>query len=73
MEHAIESSRDGAQLLSQTHSLIAENLSELRSCEMQHIFFQCFEDGPKTLIAPTEAEFAKRGLSPYGEFSTDCR
>jgi len=39
---------------------------------MQNIFFQCFEDGPETLLAPIEAEFARRGLSPYGKFSTDC-
>ncbi|WP_260171700.1 hypothetical protein [Sphingomonas sp. BK481] len=39
---------------------------------MQTIFFQCLEDGPETRLAPIEAEFARRGLSPYGKFSTDC-
>lgn len=72
MEHAPESIRNGAQPFSQTHNLIAEILPELRPCEMQTIFFQCFEDGPETLLAPIEAEFARRGLSPYGKFSTDC-
>jgi hypothetical protein len=71
MEHAPESIRDGAQPFSQTHTLIAEILPELRPCEMQTIFFQCLEDGPETLLAPIEAEFARRGLSPYGKFSTD--
>jgi hypothetical protein len=52
MEHALESMRDGAQPFSQTHTLIAEILPELRPCEMQNIFFQCFEDGPETLLAP---------------------
>jgi hypothetical protein len=46
MEHASESMRDGAQPFSQTHTLIAEILPELRPCGMQNIFFQCFEDGP---------------------------
>lgn len=73
MEHAIESPRDGAQPFSQTHILIAEILPELRPCEMQTIFFQCHEEGPDSLLAPIEAEFARRGLSPYGKFSTDCR
>lgn len=45
MENATESMRDGAQPFSQTHNLIAEILPELRPCEMQTIFFQCFEDG----------------------------
>jgi hypothetical protein len=72
MEHAPESMRDGAQPFSHTHTLIAEILPELRPCEMQTIFFQCFEDGPETLLPPIEAEFARRGLSPYGKFSTDC-
>ena len=72
MEHAPESMRDGAQPVSQTHNLIAEILPELRPCEMQTIFFQCFEDDPETLLAPIETEFARRGLSPYGKFSTDC-
>ena len=71
MEHAIESPRDGAQPFSQTHNLIAEILPELRPCEMQTIFFQCHEDGPDTLLAPIEAEFARRGLSPYATYSTD--
>ncbi len=72
MEHALESMHDGAQPLSQTHTLIAEILPELRPYEMQTIFFQCFEDDPETLLAPIETEFARRGLSPYGKFSTDC-
>lgn len=71
MEHAPESNRDGATPLSQTHNLIAEILPELRPCEMQTIYFQTIEDGPESLLAPIEAEFAKRGLSPYSTFSTD--
>lgn len=74
MEQAFESMRSGSpQPFSQTHILIAEILSELRSCEIQTIFFQCIEDGPDTLLAPIEAEFRKRGLSPYATFSTECR
>ena len=73
MEHVPESMRDGAQSFSQTHTLITEILPELRPCEMQTIFFQCHEDGPDTLLAPIEAEFARRGLSPYGKFSTEGR
>lgn len=65
--------RSGAQPYSQTHVLIAEILPDIRPCEMQAIYFQLFEDGPETLLAPIEAEFARRGLSPYGKFSTDCR
>ncbi len=47
MEHALESMRDGAQPLSQTHTLIAEILPELRPCEMQTIF---------VIVASTERE-----------------
>jgi hypothetical protein len=72
MEHAPKSMRDRAQPFSQIHTLIAEILPGLRPCEMQNFLFQCFEDGPETLLAPIEAEFARRGLSPYGKFSTDC-
>jgi hypothetical protein len=72
MEYASESMRDGAQPFSQTPTLIAEILPELGPCEMQTIFSQCFEDGPETLLAPIEAEFARRGLSQYGKFSADC-
>jgi hypothetical protein len=71
MEHAPESMRDGAQPFSQTHNLIVEILPELRPCEMQTIYFQSIEDGPETLLAPIEAEFAKRGLSVYATYSTD--
>ncbi len=48
---------------SQTHHLIAENLPELRPAEMQIVYFQCMEDGPESLLAPIEEEFARRGLS----------
>ncbi|MES3048077.1 hypothetical protein [Sphingomonas faeni] len=48
-----------------------EILPELRPCEMQTIYFQSIEDGPETLLAPIEAEFAKRGLSVYATYSTD--
>ena len=65
MENALESMRNGAEPLSQTHHLIAEILPELRPAEMQTVYFQCMEDGPESLLAPIEAEFAKRGLSPH--------
>ena len=65
MNYAPESMRNGAELLSQTHHLIAEILPELRPVEMQTVYFQCMEDGPESLLAPIEAEFARRGLSPY--------
>ena len=65
MENVPESMRNGAEPLSQTHHLIAEILHELRPAEMQTVYFQCMEDGPASLLAPIEAEFAKRGLSPY--------
>lgn len=68
MEHAPESSRDGATPLSQTHHLIAEILPDLPVAQMQTVFFQCIEDGPESLLVPIEAEFAKRGLSPYGQY-----
>jgi len=71
MEHAAESMRHGAQPFSQTHNLIAEILPDIRPCEMQTIYFQAMEDGPQTLLAPIEAEFARRGLSPYATYSTD--
>ena len=71
MEHAPESMRDGATSFSQTHNLIVEILPQLRPCEIQNIYFQSMEDGPESLLAPIEAEFAKRGLSPYATFSTD--
>jgi len=71
MEHAAESMRHGAQPFSQTHNLIAEILPDIRPCEMQAIYFQAMEDGPQTLLAPIEAEFARRGLSPYATYSTD--
>lgn len=71
MEHAPESMRQGAQFFSQTHNLIAEILPDIRPCEMQTIYFQAMEDGPQTLLAPIEAEFARRGLSPYATYSTD--
>jgi hypothetical protein len=65
MEHAPESMRSDAEPLSQTHHLIAEILPELRPAEMQTVYFQCMEDGPQSLLAPIEAEFARRGLSPH--------
>jgi hypothetical protein len=65
MENAPESMRNGAGPLSQTHHLIAEILPELRPGEMQTVYFQCMEDGPESLLAPIEAEFARRGLSPH--------
>jgi hypothetical protein len=68
MDHALEPMRRGAQPLSQTHNLIAEILPELRAIEIQTVYFQCMEDGPESLLAPIEAEFARRGLSPYGTF-----
>ena len=71
MEHAPESMRDGAMSFSQTHNLIVEILPELRPCEIQNIYFQSMEDGPASLLAPIEAEFARRGLSPYATYSTD--
>jgi hypothetical protein len=71
MEHAPESMRNGAQPFSQTHHLIAEILPDIRPCEMQTIYFQAIEDGPESLLAPIEAEFARRGLSPYATYSTD--
>jgi hypothetical protein len=37
--------------------------SELRTAEIQAVYFEC--DGPENLLAPVEAEFAKRGLSPH--------
>ena len=70
MEHALDPMRDGAEPLSQTHHLIAEILPELRNCEIQTIYFQCMEDGPESLLAPIEAEFGKRGVPPYGTFTT---
>ena len=71
MKHAPESMRTGAQPFSQTHNLIVEILPEIRPCEMQTIYFQTMEDGPESLLVPIEAEFAKRGLSPYATYSTD--
>jgi hypothetical protein len=65
MKHAPESMRSGAEPLSQTHVLIAEILPELRPSDMQTVYFQCIEDGPESLLAPIEAEFVKRGLSPF--------
>jgi hypothetical protein len=56
--------RNGAEPLSQTHYLTAKILPKLRPVEMQTVYFQCMEDGPESLLAPIEAEFAKRGLSP---------
>lgn len=58
--------RDGAEPLSQTNHLTAEILPELRPAEMQTVYFQCMEDGPASLLAPIEVEFARRGLSPHG-------
>lgn len=71
MEHAPESPNRHAMSSSETHNLIAEILPELRPCEIQTIFFQTIEHGPESLLAPIEAEFAKRGLSPYATYSTD--
>lgn len=71
MEHAPESMRSGAHPYSQTHNLIVEILPDIRPCEMQAIYFQAIEDGPETLLAPIEAEFARRGLSVYATYSTD--
>jgi hypothetical protein len=72
MEHVTESPRDdGAMSPSQTHTLIAEILPDLEPSVMQTVFFQCIEDGPETLLPVIEAEFAKRGLSPYATYSTD--
>lgn len=70
MEHALDTMRDGAEPLSLTHRLIAEILPELRNCEIQTIYFQCIEDGPESLLAPIAAEFGRRGVSPYGTFTT---
>jgi hypothetical protein len=58
-------SRSGAELLYKTHHLIAEIFSELRPSKMQTVHFQCMDDGLKRLLAPIEAEFAKRGSSPH--------
>lgn len=63
--------RSGAQPYSQTHNLILEILPDIRPCEMQSIYFQAIEDGPESLLAPIEAEFARRGLSVYATYSTD--
>ena len=71
MEHATESMRNGVQPFSQTHNLIAEILPDIRPFEMQTIYFQAMEDGPESLLASIEAEFARRGLSPYATYSTD--
>jgi len=71
MEHAPESIRSNAMSFSQTHALIAEILPDLEPSVMQTVFFQCIEDGPETLLPVIEAEFAKRGLSPYATYSTD--
>lgn len=38
--------------------------SELRTAEIQAVYFECV-NGPENLLAPVEAEFAKRGLSPH--------
>lgn len=62
MAHAFESMRNDAELLVQTHHLIAEILPELRPTETQIVYFQCMEDGPESLLAPIEEEFARRGL-----------
>lgn len=64
MKKAFGSTRSGAESLPQTHHLIAEILAKLRPAEMQAAYFWCMEDGPESLLAPIEAEFAKRGLSP---------
>lgn len=53
--------RNGAQPFRQTHNLIAEILPDIRPCEMQTICFQAIEDGPESLLATIEAEFARRG------------
>lgn len=71
MEHASESPHSHAMWSSETHNLIVEILPELRPCEIQTIFFQTIEHGPESLLEPIEAEFAKRGLSPYATYSTD--
>ena len=72
MEHASDSMRVGAPSLSQTHILIAEILPDLRPCEIQTIYFQLMEDGPESLFAPIEAEFARRGLSLYATYAPDA-
>lgn len=71
MEHAPDSKHSSEMSTSQTHNLIVEILPEIRPCEMQTIYFQTIEDGPESLLAPIEAEFARRGLSPYATYSTD--
>lgn len=53
MKNAPESMREGAEPLSQTHHLIAEILLELRPAEMQTVYFQCIEDGPKACWRPS--------------------
>lgn len=64
MDHAPEPMRNGAEALFQTCHLIAKILPELRPVEMQTVYFQCMEDCSEILLAPIEAQFAKRGLSP---------
>ncbi|KQN00169.1 hypothetical protein ASE82_17600 [Sphingomonas sp. Leaf230] len=71
MEHATKSSRNGSMSANQTHDLIVEMLPDLPPAEMQTIFFQTIEHGPESLLVPIEAEFARRGLSPYATYSTD--
>lgn len=61
IEHAPELMRNGAQPFSQTHNLIAEILPNIRPCELQTIYFQAIKDGPESLLATIEAEFARRG------------
>lgn len=53
--------RNGAQPFRQNYNLIAEILPDIRPCEMQTIYFQAIEDGPESLLATIEAEFARRG------------
>lgn len=62
--------RNGVQPFSQTHNLTAESLPDSRPREMQTIYFQAMEDGPEFSLASIEAEFARRGLSPYATYST---
>lgn len=64
--------RVDAPSLSQTHTLIAEILPNLRPCEIQTIYFQSMYDGPESLFAPIEADFARRGLSTYATYTADA-
>lgn len=61
---------NGAEPRFRTHHRIAAIPPEFRNCEMQTIYFRCIEDGPEHPLAPIEAKFGKREISPYGTFNT---